>query len=55
MEQVEAMCEEFLMIDKGNVVIQGNLKEILENYEMNGTKGHSLNEIFIDKVGKDDE
>lgn len=55
MEQVEAMCEEFLMIDKGNVVIQGNLKEILENYEMNGTKGHSLNEIFIDKVGKEDE
>ena len=52
MEQVEAMCEEFLMIDKGNVVIQGNLKEILENYEMNGTKGHSLNEIFIDKVGE---
>ena len=55
MEQVEAMCEEFLMIDKGNAVIQGNLKEILENYEINGTKGHSLNEIFIDKVGKNDE
>lgn len=55
MEQVESMCEEFLMIDKGNVVIQGNLQEILENYEMNGTKGHSLNEIFIDKVGKEDE
>ena len=55
MEQVEAICEEFLMIDKGNVVIKGNLKEILENYELNGSKGHSLNEIFIDKVGKDDE
>ena len=55
MEQVEAMCEEFLMIEKGNVVIKGNLKEVLENYELNGTKGHSLNEIFIDKVGKDDE
>ena len=55
MEQVEALCEEFLMIEKGNVVIKGNLKEVLENYELNGTKGHSLNEIFIDKVGKDDE
>ena len=55
MEQVEALCEEFLMIEKGNVVVKGNLKEVLENYEINGIKGHSLNEIFIDKVGKDDE
>ena len=55
MEQVENLCEEFLMINKGNIVLSGNLKEIVENYELNGTRGHSLNEIFIDKVGKEDE
>ena len=55
MEQVEALCEEFLMIDKGNVLLLGNLNEIRKNYEINGTTNHSLNEIFIDKVGKKDE
>ena len=25
--------------------------KIEENYEINGVKGHNLNEIFIDKVG----
>jgi len=55
MEQVEALCEEFLMIDKGNILLLGNLNEILSTYEINGTTNHSLNEIFIDKVGKNDE
>ena len=55
MEQVEALCEEFLMIDKGNILLLGNLNEILSSYEINGTTNHSLNEIFIDKVGKKDE
>ena len=55
MEQVEVLCEDVLMINKGNVLLLGNLKEILANYEINGTKNHSLNEIFIDKVGKDNE
>ena len=55
MEQVEALCEEFLMIDKGNILLLGNLNEILSSYEINGTTNHSLNEIFIDKVGKNDE
>ena len=51
MEQVEFLCEDILIIDKGNSVLQGNLKEITENYEINGKKGNPLNEIFIDKVG----
>ena len=55
MEHIEILCEDLLIIDKGNAVLQGNLKEIIENYEINGNKGNSLNDIFIDKVGKVDE
>ena len=55
MEHIEMLCEELLIIDKGNTVLQGNLKEILETYEINGRKNNSLNEIFIDRVGNLDE
>lgn len=55
MEHIEILCEDLLIIDKGNAVLQGNLKEIIENYEINGNKGNNLNQIFIDKVGKIDE
>lgn len=55
MNQVENLCEEFLLIDKGNILLKGNLKEIISTYEINGTRNHSLNEIFIDKVGKENE
>ena len=43
------------MIDKGNILLLGNLNEILSSYEINGTTNHSLNEIFIDKVGEINE
>ncbi len=49
------LCEDIMIIDHGNCVLQGNLQDILENYEINGKKHHSLNDIFIDKVGKLDE
>ena len=49
------LCEELLIMDKGNAVLQGNLKEILENYEIKGKKNNSLNDIFIDRVGNLDE
>lgn len=51
MEHVELLCENILLIDKGKDLLHGNVKEILENYEINGKKGNSLNDIFIDKVG----
>lgn len=51
MEHIEMLCEELLIIDKGKSVLQGNLKDIIENYEINGKNGNTLNEIFIDKVG----
>lgn len=55
MEHIEMLCEDVLLIDKGKSILQGNLKDILENYEIDGKKHNSLNEIFIDKVGSLDE
>ena len=55
MEQVENLCDEVLILDKGNTLLLGNLKEIINSYEINGNAGHTLNEIFIDKVGMQGE
>lgn len=56
MDHIEALCENILIIDKGKTLLEGNLKEIEANYEINGIKGgHNLNDIFIDKVGISNE
>ena len=49
------LCEDLLIIDRGKSVLQGNLKQIIDTYVINGSTNHSLNEIFIDKVGSLDE
>ena len=51
MDHVEELCESVIILDKGKAILQGNLKQLEENYEIDGKKGHNLNEIFIDKVG----
>lgn len=55
MDHVEALCESIMIINKGNSLLQGKLNDIIENYEINGKKNNSLNDIFIDKVGHSDE
>lgn len=55
MEHIEMLCEDLIIINKGETLLQGNLQVILENYEINGKKNNTLNEIFIDKVGGNDE
>lgn len=55
MSHVENICDDVLMINNGQSLLQGNLKEIIGNYEINGHKTVSLNDIFIDKVGEDCE
>ena len=55
MEHIEMLCEDLLIIDHGKSVLQGNLKQIIDTYVINGTTNHNLNEIFIDKVGSLDE
>ena len=55
MSHVENICDEILMINHGKALLQGNLKEIMQNYKINGESVDSLNDIFIDKVGETDE
>lgn len=52
MSHVENICDDILMIHKGEALLQGNLKEILKHYEVNGKQVESLNDVFIDKVGE---
>lgn len=55
MSHVENICDDILMIHKGEALLQGNLQEILATYQINGNSVTSLNDIFIDKVGENDE
>lgn len=52
MEHVENLCDEILLINHGEALLQGNLKEVIANYSIDGTPASSLNDIFIDKVGE---
>ncbi|MBO5178881.1 MAG: ATP-binding cassette domain-containing protein [Clostridia bacterium] len=51
MDNVENLCDEIMMIDKGKVLLQGKLTEVIKNYKIDDKPVSSLNEIFIDKVG----
>ena len=55
MSHVEDLCDDLLLINHGKSLLYGNLKEIEDNYIINGQKVSSLNEIFIDKVGENNE
>jgi ABC-2 type transport system ATP-binding protein len=56
MDHVENLCENIVIIDKGKTLLSGNLKEIIDTFEIDGIKGgHSLNDIFINKVGTSNE
>ncbi len=55
MEHVEKLSDDVLLIDHGNAILQGNLKECIENYTIQGKSVSSFNEIFIDKVGENHE
>lgn len=55
MSHVENLCDEILMIDKGEVLLKGKLEEVMKNYKIGDKAVKSLNEIFIDKVGETNE
>ncbi len=55
MEHVENLCDEILLINHGEALLMGNLKEVIANYSINNKPASSLNEIFIDKVGEINE
>lgn len=55
MNHVENLCDNILLINKGEALLQGNLNEILANYKIDGKEFITLNDIFIEKVGENDE
>lgn len=55
MSHVENICDDILLINHGEALLQGNLKEIKNTYKINGAPADSLNDIFIDKVGEMNE
>ena len=55
MSHVENICDDILLIDHGETLLYGNLKEIKEKYNINGEPAKSFNDIFIDKVGEANE
>ena len=55
MNHVENLCDDVLIINHGEALLYGNLKEILADYKIDGKNANSLNDIFIDKVGENNE
>ena len=51
MNHIENICDDVLVINKGKVLLNGNLNEILSIYSSNGNN-ISLNDIFVEKVGE---
>jgi ABC-2 type transport system ATP-binding protein len=50
MDHVEELCDDIVILDKGQTVLKGNLEKIKATYEINGKVDNSLNDIFIDAV-----
>ncbi|MEW8974449.1 MAG: ATP-binding cassette domain-containing protein [Tissierellaceae bacterium] len=58
MSYVEEFCEEIALIDKGNIVLTGNLDDIKQEYGMNrltlsavGLSTKELEKVLIDRLG----
>lgn len=54
MEHVENLCDDILLINNGEVLLKGNLSELIANYKINEKPATSLNEIFINEVGENE-
>ena len=47
MDHVEELCDELIILNEGKTVLQGNLREIINTYEINGKTNNTVNDIFI--------
>lgn len=52
MSHVENLCDEILLMNHGEALLQGKLNDIIHTYLIDGKPTTSLNEIFINKVGE---
>lgn len=55
MSHVETLCDEILLLHHGEAVLQGNLQEILSQYQTETNASTTLNDIFLAKVGEEHE
>ncbi len=47
MDHVEELCDDLIILNEGKTVLQGDLKNIISTYEIDGKVNNSVNEIFI--------
>ena len=47
MSHVENLCDEILLMNHGEALLQGKLNDIIHTYLINGKPATSLNEIFV--------
>ena len=52
MTNIEDLCDDVLLINKGKSILQGDLNEIKSKYKEQFEKDISLNDIFIKAVGE---
>lgn len=50
MDHVEELCDNLVILNNGKTILKGDLNEIKQNYEINGKKNNSINDIFIFSV-----
>ena len=47
MDHVEELCDELIILNEGKTLLQGNLRQIIDTYEIDGRTQNSVNDIFI--------
>ena len=55
MEHVENLCDDILLINHGEALLQGKLSDIISNYKIGNEHVSSLNDIFINETGNSEE
>lgn len=55
MEHVENLCDDILLINHGEALLQGKLSDIISNYKIGEKHVSSLNDIFINETGNSEE
>lgn len=55
MDHVEELCDEVVILDKGNTVLKDKINKLKQNYKINGKTGNNLNDIFIDCIEKSEK
>lgn len=55
MDHVEELCDDIVILNEGKTILKGNLREIINNYEIDGKINNNMNDIFIHAVENDEK